>query len=181
MNWFRQRLARTRDAVYDSIVPKTLGFGVVSREKIISDHTTNLASELHGEQKCILVMDGTYIFIEKSQNYKLARSTFCVHKKRHLVKPMITCTTTGHIISVDGPYLANGRNSDGKILISMLGKKDSPLNKLLEHADVIIADRGFRDARAAAKAKQVCMHLPTLSKAPTTRELNKSRCVTKLR
>ena len=82
--------------------------------KLLQPYTT-FAKLIFGEGKndvAICVADGTYIYIEKRSNYSFQRRSFSVHKGRPLVKPVVLVASDGYIISVLGPYLADGRNSD---------------------------------------------------------------------
>ena len=81
-------------------VPLYLGFQHISRESVITEHTTQTAKVIFGDGKtdektAILVLDGTYIYIQKSRDYSFARRSFSLHKGRPLVKPMMIVTTTG--------------------------------------------------------------------------------------
>ena len=65
-------VSRTINAVKSHLmvnfVPSNLGFGHISREGIIKDETTDLAKHLfiHDDDDCaILVLDGTYVYIQK--------------------------------------------------------------------------------------------------------------------
>jgi hypothetical protein len=58
-----------RQALMDSFVPQNLGFGHVTRQEIINLRTTPVARDLMcdgGEDTAILVIDGTYIYIQVS-------------------------------------------------------------------------------------------------------------------
>lgn len=44
------------------------------------------------------VADGTYIYTQKSSNYRFQRRSFSIHKGRPLVKLMILVSTTGYIL-----------------------------------------------------------------------------------
>lgn len=57
-----------------------------------------------------------YIYIQKSGNYTFSRRSFSMHKRRPLLKPMMIVSTTGYIVSVLGPYLADPKNNDSSIL-----------------------------------------------------------------
>ncbi len=65
-----------------------------------------------------MVADGTYVFCEKSQNYKLQKELYSMHKYRHLIKPFVVCTRDGLILDVFGPYSA--KSNDANILMSIL-------------------------------------------------------------
>ena len=69
-----------------------------------------------------------------------------MHKHRHLIKPMMVVTTTGYILSVLGPYLADSKNNDAGILRHMLASNTEEIAAWLNEGDVIVVDRGFRDA-----------------------------------
>ena len=56
-----------RQALMESFVPYNLGFNHVTRQEIIDLHTTTIARELMcdgGEDTAIVVVDGTYIYIQ---------------------------------------------------------------------------------------------------------------------
>ena len=72
-----------------------LGLQHIDRQTVIDHHQTSIASELFTttpNQLCIL-MDGTYIYIQKSSNNEMQRRNYSFHKHRHLVKPMIITST----------------------------------------------------------------------------------------
>lgn len=71
------------------------------------DVTSNLA---------ISVFEGTYVYIQKSSDFAFAPRSYSIHKHRPLAKPMMVVTTTGCIVSVLGPYLADSKNNDASIL-----------------------------------------------------------------
>jgi len=66
----------------------------------------------NGEDKAILVLAGTYLYIQKRNNFQFQRRSFSIHKRRPLGKPMMLLATTGYIVSVLGPYLLDGKNND---------------------------------------------------------------------
>lgn len=93
------------------------GIQHLTREQLVSNHTRHFAQKLFDtNEELILIADATYIYIEKSSNYKFQRSTYSMHKNRPLLKPMVLVTTTGYIIDIMGPYFANGSNNDSGIL-----------------------------------------------------------------
>jgi len=114
-------IAAARTALLSMFVPNFLGTNHISREDFITKHTRTMAKTLFagGEDVCILVADGTYMYIEKSSNYKFQRRTFSLHKGRPLVKPMILVSSTGYILEVFGLYFADGKNNDANILTSV--------------------------------------------------------------
>ena len=45
------------------------------------------------DDQLIIVMDSTYLYLQKSSNNEFQRRSFSMHKHRHLIKPMITTAT----------------------------------------------------------------------------------------
>ena len=72
-------------------VPNHAGFQRVSRETILAQHQTAVATELltNGPDQIVLIANGTYFFCQKSSNSEFQRRTYNQQKRRHLVKPMI--------------------------------------------------------------------------------------------
>ena len=107
-----------RTALMEHFVPNYLGFGHLSRCDLIDTHTRPLAKCLFaqpGEDKAIIILDGTYLYVQKSSNNRLQRRTSSLHKGRAPIKPMMFVSTDGCIISAIGPYLADPKNNDAAI------------------------------------------------------------------
>ena len=66
-------------------------------------------------RRAIVVLDGTYIYIQKSDNFHFQRRTYRLHKGRSLVKPMVVVTSTGYFMTVVGSYLSDAKNNDASI------------------------------------------------------------------
>lgn len=94
------------------------------------------------EDRAHLVLNGTYLYIEKSSDQIFQKLTFNAHKKRNYLKVMMGAATNGVIIFVDGPHPAT---FNGAKITSHILKKNIAALKNFEEKDVIIADRGFRD------------------------------------
>ena len=79
------------------------------REDVINKHTLVLAQDLlvDKNEQAILILDGTYIYVNKSNNFQFQRCSYSIHKGRHLVKPVVIVSTTGYYISALGPYYAD--------------------------------------------------------------------------
>jgi hypothetical protein len=88
----KQRVCYMFHAIKDVLmlvfVPTFLGFNSISREDYILNHNTFLAKTLLGadDNQAIYVLDGTYLYIQKSRNYTTQRRTYSMHKYRNLVK-----------------------------------------------------------------------------------------------
>lgn len=168
-------------------MPKHLGFSHISREDVINHHTRPLAKELlcsMSDNPVILVLDGTYIYLQKSGNFSFSRRSYSTHKHRPLVKPMMIVSTSGYIISVLGPYLADSKNSDAKILSHMIQTNVEDIRKWVEEDDIFIVDRGFRDAEALLDDLGIHVEMPSFltrhSKQHSSEEANTTRFVTKV-
>lgn len=101
----RRAVKTARQALMENFVPYHLGFQHVTREELIQDHTRPLAASLFGTsgKEAILVLDATYIYIEKSSNFHFQRRSYNVQKGRPLLKPMVIVSTSGYFVSVLGP------------------------------------------------------------------------------
>jgi hypothetical protein len=55
-----------------------------------------------------LVMDGTYVYIDKPQDFTLQQLTYSGQKKRNLLKPFMIVLPDGYILDASGPWYANG-------------------------------------------------------------------------
>lgn len=64
----------------------------------------------------IILLDGTYIYIEKGSKYAFQRKSYSMYKGRSLVKPIMVVASDEYIIDILGPYLADGKNNDAAIL-----------------------------------------------------------------
>jgi hypothetical protein len=83
------------NTLVNKFVPHYLGLNHIDRKTVLNNHQTSIATKLfttQPDQICI-VMDGTYIYIEKSSNNAMQRRTYSFHKHRHLIKPMIITAT----------------------------------------------------------------------------------------
>jgi hypothetical protein len=143
--------------------PNYVGFGHVSRQDVIDNHTRPLAQEIFGsitEKPAILVVDGTYVYIQKSSNFQFQRRSYSQHKNRPLVKPMVIVSTTGYIISVLGPYLADHKNNDARILKHSIKCNMEDIQDWLQQADILVVDRGFRDSIEFLDSFGTKAHMP---------------------
>ncbi|XP_060081090.1 scavenger receptor cysteine-rich type 1 protein M160-like [Ylistrum balloti] len=182
----RRAVTSARVALAKDFVPSNLGFQHVSRQDIILKHTRPLAQTLFGGlmEPAILVIDGTYIYIQKSGQFMFQRRSYSMHKHRPLVKPMIFVTTTGYIVSVLGPYFADSKNNDASILNQILNSNIQEIKEWIQENDVFVFDRGFRDSMDLLQQLGIQTEMPSFSKQRkqhTTGESNASRLVTKIR
>jgi len=179
-------ITTARIALMSSFVPQYLGIDHVSPESIIKDHTTSMAKTLFagGKDVCILVVDGTYMFIQKSSNYSFQRRTYCMHKGRNLIKPMMLVTTTGYIVDVLGPYFSDSKNNDASILNNLLTSDSNKLRNWFPSNTIFVVDRGFRDSLNLLADFGFVSKMPHFfqkGSQHSTTEANESRLVTKVR
>ncbi|CAF1585446.1 unnamed protein product [Didymodactylos carnosus] len=176
-----------RKALIEHFVPHFLGFEHITRRDVIDIHTRPLADLLLSDQpgRVILILDGTYIYFQKSANNVLQRRTFSLHKGKPLVKPMLITTTTGYIVACMGPYFADYKNNDAEITKHILCHNKENIAKWLRKGDILVIDRGFRDALDYLHLLGYQTHMPAfLSKGAKqfdTASANQTRFVTKIR
>lgn len=176
-----------RKALARDFTPNYVGFEHISRQEVSDKHTTDLAKILFGSptEPAILVVDGTYIYIQKSSKFSFQRRSFSMHKKRPLVKPMIVVTSTGYYVSVLGPYLSDNKNNDAKILMHAIESNLEQMKTWLHEDDVMIIDRGFRDSLEFLHELGIKTEMPCFlnkgEKQHTVRDSNCSRLTTKIR
>lgn len=185
----RRALKSATKALKSRFVPEFLGFPHIEREEVIESHTRPLAKELFTrtmtENPAILVLDGTYIYVQKSGNFSFSRRSYSLHKHRPLVKLMLVVTTTGYIVSVLGPYLADSKNSDTNIRNHMIRSNAEQMKEWVREGDIFVVDRDFRYSGEILNDLGITMEMPTfLPKGATqlqTKDANCSRLVTKIR
>ncbi|CAF1079292.1 unnamed protein product, partial [Brachionus calyciflorus] len=175
---------QVRESLFKDFVPLNLGPKVKPRIEWLT-HNSYISRELfcQTEEQLILVCDGTYCYCERSSNNIFQRSTFCVQKKRHLVKPFVICTTDGFIVDIYGLYEAT--KNDASILLDIF-EKDDELKQLIQPGDILLLDRGFRDCKdILEKEYKLQTKMPSfLSKKEkqfSTLDANRTRLVTKSR
>lgn len=127
---------------------ENLGYTHITREQYINQHVTDLFSNhLHNPnpeipKAIITVIDGTYLKIQKSQNFQVLRQSFCMHKSRHLLKRALILAPDGYILEVHGPYFADSYNNDAAMLIHKYKNDMGQLRAWFQDEDIFIFDRG---------------------------------------
>ncbi|KAJ8314676.1 hypothetical protein KUTeg_006826, partial [Tegillarca granosa] len=178
------------DSLMENFVPLHLGFQHISHDEFCVKHTTPIAKTLFTSnsdesKEAVLVLDGTYVYIQKSSDYHFQRKSYSLHKNRPLVKPMMIVGTDGYILSVIGPYMADFYNNDANIVKHMMETNSDDIKDWLQENDVMVVDRGFRDAVNYLQENGFKVEMPSyLSKGHkqhSTEEANLSRLVTKVR
>ena len=111
---------------------------LLSKEQMLS-HTPQSLQENYPSAK-IYICDDTYIYIQHSDDLGWQHESFSTHKYRNLCKFFIGCAPDGTILTVDGPYFCD---SNDEILQTSL---DGGVNAWFSPGDVIVVNRGFREA-----------------------------------
>ncbi len=103
-------ISATHKALLGEFVPKFLGFEHLSRENALWDHSSDMFNKLFGADQDVvfLILDGTYVYIEKPADFELQKITWSEQKSRNLLKPFMIVLPDGYILTAEGPYGANG-------------------------------------------------------------------------
>ena len=83
-----------------------------------------------------------------------------------------------------GPFLADGKNNDASIAKNIFMNNEEDILNWLKEDDIIIVDRGFRDAVSTINDFGYKVQMPDFlngKKQLSCEEANHSRCVTKVR
>ena len=83
-----------------------------------------------------------------------------------------------------GPFLADGKNNDASIARNIFINNEEDIINWLKDDDVIVVDRGFRDAVHTLNRFGFNVKMPAFlngRKQLSCEEANHSRCVTKVR
>ena len=143
-------IATVRKSLMIDFVPDNIGFDSITREYYIENHVTPFANQLYNENpnipRVIAYIDGSYCYIPKSSNFRALRQSYCVHKGRHLVKPVLIVAPDGHILNIQGPYFSDSRNNDAAILQNEFEKDVDRMRRWFQEDDIVVVDRGYQDA-----------------------------------
>jgi hypothetical protein len=95
-----RQFKKLRTFLMENFVSRNLGINNVTREDINLKYTKSLSQKLYNleNDSIVTVWDGTYVYIEKSSNYKFQKDTYSMHKGRNLIKMMMVVTTTGFLV-----------------------------------------------------------------------------------
>lgn len=179
-----QLVKRGRKILLEHFISNHLGYRKCSRQWL-KDHTTDFARMLYCDnnpEKIVVICDGTYIYTCGSKNYAHQKCIYSGQKKRHLFKIMKFVAVDGTIIDVFGPFPA--KTNDADILKIIFDQ--SSIKNIFNAGDVILVDRGFRDAIKVLKKMQLDVRMPDFIKKGeggqlTTKQCNESRLITKMR
>nr|XP_034194639.1 uncharacterized protein LOC117610900 [Osmia lignaria] len=177
----QRHIARGRKALVFSLPPTVLR----PRRQELEDEISQIAKTMYfpdGHRgELVTIWDGTYIYHQKSSNFRFQRKTFTAQKMRNLLKPMVCVTTTGRFIDIDCCW--SNEVNDAAILKQIMEKdwfKDT-----FRPGDVFVLDRGFRDVVAALEERGFRVVMPEFLKRGQkqfeSRQSNSNRMCTKVR
>lgn len=168
MNISRSTLSKlinkARNSMVEYFVPLHLGLQHMNRMEV-AERNLYIPNSLFGnpgsimnDRKAIAIMDGTYVYVQKSSNYKYQKKTYSLHKYRNLVKPFLIVCCDGHILDVLGPYPAT--KSDADIIKHEFSNESFPLREYFREGDIFLLDRGFRDSIPLLQNLNYSVHYP---------------------
>lgn len=193
-----------RAALIVNFVPAYLGISSLNREQLYS-HMTEAAKVFaehiwNRKGALVTIYDGTYLYIQKSGDHEFQRISYSEHKHRNLIKPFMAVLPDGYIIDCFCMY--NGKDNDAFIMKDLFVNNQEVSKQLMEkiqHGDVMVLDRGFRNVKQLLKELGFKVKMPSCKlnqgkskkkqskeekakqQQKQTLEANKSRFVTKLR
>ena len=108
-----------------------------------------------------------------------------IHKRKSSIKPMLMTTMACYIVSCMGSYFADIKNKEAEIRKHTIYNNKDNIAQWLQKGDIIVIDRGLRDALDYLNLKgyQTCMpsFLVKGTKQFTAEAANQTRIVTKMR
>ncbi|CAF4309419.1 unnamed protein product, partial [Rotaria sp. Silwood2] len=83
-----QIIHSVQKALIQSFVPQHIGFGHIDRQTVINQHSSTIATTLltNSKNNVVVVIDGTYLYVQKSSDNEFQRRSYSLHKYRNLVK-----------------------------------------------------------------------------------------------
>ncbi|CAF1581021.1 unnamed protein product [Didymodactylos carnosus] len=145
----------------------------------IESHDTIYSKMFFGDGNKIM-LDATYLFINKSGDNVLQKKTYSGQKKKHYVKTLSETLSDGYVLAVEGPF--PGSKNDAQITEYLL-ENDTELRKWCQPGNCVIFDRGFDRVRELFEQMGVDCKMPTFlkSKQHSVEEANHTRLITKIR
>lgn len=182
-------ITKVRRSLMERFVPLNIGFNAITRENYIGQHVTDFANLLYNPEpnnrKAIACIDGTYLRVEKSTNFRAQRQSYSTQKGYNLLKPDLIVAPNGYILDIQGPYFSDAQNNDARILQNEFELNVRGMREWFRDGDIVIVDRGYRDARPLLEGLGITCKMPSLlpqgQRQLSTHEANQSRLVTKTR
>ncbi|CAF0962569.1 unnamed protein product [Brachionus calyciflorus] len=160
-------LDQIRRAINKDFVPFFLGS--TKEREFYLNHNNTTVKNLHNLSidTLAVVVDASYIRLEKSSNNHVQYMCWSEQKKDLLIKPFLVVCADGWIIDCYGPFAAN--LNDAAIFDYIL-EVDHNLRKiLLPNKTIVFLDRGFRDI-----VKKLVENFKFDAQIPTCKQLQKN-------
>lgn len=176
-----ERMKKVRKVLEQDFVFKHVNYERTREE--LAAKTSLLSQTLFcgGDTTCpVLVVDGTYVYVQKSSNYEFQKKSYSDQKKRNFVRVMVCTTTDGTVVFVLGPFPAS--TNDASVMSSLV--QHSNVFSSLVQGDVLLVDRGFRDCLQLLTNMGLNVKMPHLinksdnKKQFSTEQANQTRLVT---
>lgn len=178
----QRRCDFVRDVMKKVIVPRYVNFEM-PRNELLShkSETSRILFDDNNLNSTHVILDGTYIYLQKSTDHRFQKDTFNAHKMRNYLKIMMGVLTDGRILFVLGPFKAT--DNDATITNKIFDNNSAPSIKSLMPNDIMIVDRGFRNCEPALINMGFIVKMPTCRefKKLSTKDANESRLVTRVR
>lgn len=177
----RRRCDLLRNTLKSIIVPQHINIEM-NRTELVA-HKSAISRILFDNEDASnahLILNGTYIYLERSNNHRFQKQTYNSHKKRNYLKIMMGVLTNGGILFTLGPFKAT--ENDAEITEKIFDASTKAIKSFIPE-DVMLVDRGFRDCANSLMNRGFIVKMPTCSQQNqlTTMEANQTRFVTKLR
>ena len=98
-----------------------------------------------------IAVDASYLYCRKPDDMHYVKKLYSMHKKKHLTKFMLYCSSMGYIYDLSGNWATDGAHNDAKIMqLEMRQNKNLRIffdeMRSLGIKITLVGDRGFRDA-----------------------------------
>jgi len=97
-------------ALNTHLVPCYLGPDHLTPKQAMK-HNTAYSRAFFGD-KPTTIWDGTYLYLQRSSNYSIARKLYSMQKSQNLTKFMSVVFPDGYVLDTLGPFFSNSRNND---------------------------------------------------------------------
>lgn len=128
------------DALAKTLLPRMQ----LTREEVIMNHTSPIASQLYSNA-LVLVVDVTCVPVEKEPHHRGSKYVFCLHRHKYCVSVQFIVTTTGKVVAVSHPCASDRTNNDARVFQYCYQSNEDLQDFLLsteESPTVLICDRG---------------------------------------
>jgi hypothetical protein len=93
------------------------------------------------------MVDGTYLYTEKSDSFYVQRATYSSQKHRNLLKELVFVMADGTFFDSFGPCYADGHHNDPSLLEDVMDKDLNQIKSVFSDTDSIIGDKAFSRAK----------------------------------